>query len=271
LTLDPATAVALLRAHVQRGGDALERCETILELQCRALQLEPPPASVSEAVRVAATARLRAGEVVVPRERAPVEARRAAVLLARLTRALLPERVDLEDAAGSMLQEALPSVLKDDGPGVLAAVRAVGHGADAGAALLRECLKPELLRLSSPLRGLVAATCAASARCPLCGSRPAVVGDRAQALCRWCGLTWAWSAPACAACGSTEKNRELDLSPIVPGGVLRQCPDCGDAMKLLPVPAEPLVLSLCGILASPLELAARLSAGARPTGGFALF
>jgi hypothetical protein len=50
-----------------------------------------------------------------------------------------------------------------------------------------------------------------------------------------------------------------------------QCSNCGETVKLYPTVADPLVLSMCGVLTAPFDLAIRVGGGAHPTHAFDVF
>ena len=261
-------AVSQLRDCFDVPGDALERAESILELQHAALAADPPMRQLPEAAAVATLARLRSGEPIIPRLRWPIEAARVTRLLRVLGGNVL-EGAGLEEAAGPLAEAALPAAQSDDGAGVLKAAERLGLPPEASAALLREALKPEMLRLSLPFAALIGDT-PRGARCPACGDAPCVGTQDGHACCRWCGSLWRWDARTCPSCGKPELKTKA-IERLVRGASMLQCGACGDAVGLFPVSPDALLLSLLAVLTSPLDLALRIGADARPGGGFSVF
>ena len=261
-------AVSQLRECFDVPGDALERAESILELQHSALAADPPLRALPEAAAVATLARLRSGEPIIPRLRWPIEPSRVTRLLRVLGGSVL-EGAGLEEAAAPLVESALPAAQADDGAGVLKAAERLGLPADASAALLREALKPEMLRLSLPFAPLIGHA-PRGARCPACGdSAHAGTQDR-HACCRWCGTLWRWDGKTCPSCGKLELRGKA-VERFVRGATMMQCGACGDAVALFPVSPDALLLSMLAVLVSPLDLALRIGAEARPTAGFTVF
>jgi formate dehydrogenase maturation protein FdhE len=268
--IDEAAAKAALRRVFPTAGDALERCESIIELQLAVLASEPPLDRLPDAVRLAASARLRAHEPIIPRDRVPIDPHRVAHYLRALARTLLESSGPYESVSEELVDMVLPPALADDAHGVGRAAEQLGLPADTASALLREALKPELVRTSHPFRTLMGDT-PRSGRCPLCGDLPSAgTFDRTETCCRWCGLIWRWDPSSCASCGKTEM-RQQEIRELARGAYFLQCLSCGEVVKLFRAPADPLVLSLLGVLTAPFDLAVRVGAGARPGGSFSVF
>lgn len=260
-------AIAQLQDCFDVPGEALERAATILELQHAALAADPPrplPASAA----VASAARLSSGHAIIPRERWPIETPRVARLLRVLGGAILPGSA-LESLASEFVEAALPAAQADDGAGVVRVADRMVLPAEASAALLREALKPEMLRLSLPFGALIDET-PRPASCPACGQAPCAGTLDRHACCRWCGTTWRWDMRLCPACAKPELAARA-VERLVKGTSLLQCRACGDALHLFPASPDPLLLSMMAVLASPLDLALRVAADASPRQGFAVF
>ncbi len=254
-----------MRACFLVGEDALQRGESILELQHAALAAVPP-ARLPEAATIAALSRLRSGEVVIPRERWPIETLRVARLLRALAATLAPGPI--EDLAPELVEAALLPALADDGGGVMRVAERLELPPEVATALLREALKPEMLRLSLPFGPLVG-DAPRGAACPLCHGVPCALTSERHACCRWCGTIWRWSAATCPSC-QQDAMKERALTRVVRGSVL-SCASCGDGRLVFPVAADPLLLSLLAVFASPLDLALRVGANATPFAGFQVF
>lgn len=248
---------------------SLDRCEDILHVQHLSLSRHPPLARLSDAVRLAASARLRAGEPIMARERVPLEVARVAEVLRALARTLMDEPGALDLGAREWVEAALPAATADDAAGVHHAAARLGLPVDSAVSLLREALKPEMLRTSAAFIALVQPE-APRRRCPLCDALPAAATDRHEACCRWCGLIFPWDASACGACGQAAW-RPREVPALARDAQLMQCLSCGEVAKIFHASADPLVLSLHAVLIAPLELAARVGAQGRPSPGFSIF
>lgn len=249
------------------GG--LDRCEDILQVQHLSLAKNPPLGRLPDSVRLAASARMRASEPVMLRERVPLEPSRIAEVLRALSRTVLEDPGPLDALAREWVDAALPPATADDAPTVHALAARMGLVVDSAVSLLREAMKPEMLRTSAAFASL-AHDAGARRRCPLCAGLPVAVTDRDEACCRWCGLIFPWDPSACGACGKSQW-RQREISALVRHARLLQCSACGDVAKIFRASADPLVLSLHSVLAAPFELAARVTAEGTPGTGFSVF
>src|SRR5436190_5805433 len=111
-------AMEELRRSFDVEPRALDRCEEILHVQDLSLSKNPPLGRLPDAVRLAATARMRSGEIVMPRERVPVETPRVVEVFRALARTLLDEPGALDALARDWVEAALPPATADDAPGV---------------------------------------------------------------------------------------------------------------------------------------------------------
>lgn len=257
-----------LRGCFDVPGDALERAEQILELQHASLAGDPPMRSLPQAAAVAAVTRIRSGLPVIPRERWPIETSRVARLLRMLGGQIAPESA-VEALALDFAEAALPAAQADDGRGVVKEAERFGLPAQAATALLREALKPEMLRLSLPFQSLVGDEPRAG-RCPACGDAPAAATIDRHCCCRWCGTIWAWDGAKCPWCGKAELHAK-EILKIARGAQLLQCMACAEDVPLFPVTADPLLLSMLAVLVAPFELAVRMEGEAQPSARFAVF
>ncbi len=244
------------------GGDiGLERPEAILRLQSAALEHDPPP-ELPEAGAAAALQRLEAGEVIIPRLRLPIDTGRVAELMARLAEALLGDARGLvHERLAEMIESAFLAAASNDPMGMRQAIEPLTLPAEAAESLLREALKPEMLRSSLPFAEVLRRE-THGRDCPLCGSRAAAGTPDGDLLCSFCGSVWARSQPECTACGSTHLRRVVLKG--LKGATLEQCSACGEALGIFEATADPLGLSLFAVLSAPLRLVARVNAGASP-------
>ncbi len=244
------------------GGDiGLERPEAILRLQNAALERDPPPA-LPEAGAAAAAERLAAGEVIIPRLRLPVDTGRVAELMARLAEALLGDARGLvHEKLAEMIESAFLAAASNDPAGMRQALEPLAVAPDAAGSLLREALKPEMLRTSLPFAEVVRRETHGRA-CPLCGSSAAAGTPEGELLCSFCGTLWRRPRAECTACGSTHLRRVVLKG--LKGATLEQCSACGEALGIFEATPDPLGLSLFAVLSAPLRLVARVNAGASP-------
>lgn len=260
-------SLAVLRRSFDVPAGALDRSESILELQHASLGAAPPARSIPEQAAIATIARLRSNEPVIPRDRWPIEAHRVVRLL-RALGGLLPDS-GIEPAAEELFAQALPPAQAGDSAGVLRAAERLGLPPDASAALLREALKPEMLRTSLPFAALVGET-PRGGRCPLCRELPCAATRALDACCSWCGTIWRWAGGACPSC-SKASLATREITRIVKGAALISCTLCGDALLLFDAPPDPLLLSMLAVLASPFDLAMRVQAEAYPMTRYRVF
>lgn len=262
-------SIAALRRCFGRAGGELAGPLAILRCQERSLSDDPPSPHVPPEALAVTLSRLRGGEAVVPRERFPVDVPRVTNLALRLAGAL---SIDVSGLQPSVLagafENAVLAVLSDLPDGIDPALTALPLERPVGLALLREALKPELLRTSLPFAPLIADLPPAP-RCPLCRSQPCALTANAVACCSFCGTTWASLPGRCAACGG-EPVRTLRLEKLE-GAAILACGACGHAVGAFDAPDEPLGLSMHAVLAAPLLLAVKVGAKARPRGGVPVF
>jgi formate dehydrogenase maturation protein FdhE len=257
-----------LRRTFADGDLGLDRPEAILRLQTAALEKDPP-AELPEAGRKAVLERLASGEVVIPRMRMPIDTGRVAELMARLAEALLGDARGLvHEKLREMIETAFLAAASDDPAGMRAALEELAVPQEAAESLLREALKPEMLRTSTPLGDLVREE-PRGRRCPLCESRAAAGTPAGDLLCSFCGTIWRRSRPECSACGSTHL-RSVGLKGMK-GAELEQCSACGEALGIFDATPDALGLSLFAVLSAPLRMVARVNAGAEPDGHARLF
>lgn len=250
-----------LRRTFADGDVGLDRPEAILRLQTAALEREPATALPEEA-HLAVRQRLETGEVVIPRMRMPIDTGRVAELMARLAEALLGDARGLvHEKLAELIETAFLAAASDDPAGMRAALEPLAIAPEAAESLLREALKPEMLRTSAPFGELVRAE-PRGRTCPLCGSRSAAGTSQGDMLCSFCGTLWRRAKPECSSCGSVHLRR-VDLKGMK-GAELEQCSACGEALGIFEATADALGLSLFAVLSAPLRMVARVNAGAEP-------
>ena len=262
-------AMEELRRNFDVPAGALDRCEEILQVQHLSLAKNPPIGRLPDAVRLAASARMRAHEPVMLRERVPLESPRVAEVLRALARTVLEEPDPIDSLTREWVEAALPPATADDAPTVHAIASRLGLPVDSAVSLLREAMKPEMLRTSTAFTSL-ARDAGPRRRCPLCDALPAVATERDEACCRWCGLIFMWDGSACGSCGKAQW-RQREISAMARHARLLQCDACGDVAKVFRASADPLLLSLHGVLIAPFELAARIAAEGTPGSSFSVF
>ena len=262
-------AVDELRRGFDVAPGALDRCEEILEIQHLSLAKNPPLSRLPESVRIAAATRMRSSEIVIARERLPIEEARVIELVRAFVRTLLDDVSGLDVGAEAWVEAALPAVFADDAAGVHAAAVRLDLPPDVSTALLREALKPEMLRTSSAFTGL-AHEMGPRVRCPLCGELPSAATEAGEACCRWCGLIFRWDSRTCGACGQAHW-RTHEIAAIIRHAKLMRCAACGEVVKVFRVSADPLLLSLFVVLTAPFDLAAHVTARDAPRQAFPVF
>jgi hypothetical protein len=138
----------------------------------------------------------------------------------------------------------------------------MGLAPDVASALLREALKPEMLRTSHAF-GPLAAETGVRRSCPLCGGGPCAATEAGAACCSGCGLVHPWDSTACGSCGQSHW-RVHEIGAIVRHARLMRCAACGETVKVFRASPDPLLLSLLGIMAAPFDLATHAAADAGP-------
>jgi hypothetical protein len=262
-------AIEELRRNFDAPPGALDRCEEILSVQHLSLAKSPPIDRLPDAVRLAASARMRANEAVMPRERVPVESRRVVELARALARTLIDDPGPLDTHAAEWVEAALPPATVSDARGVHEAATRLGLPEDVATSIFRESMKPEMLRTSSAFRAL-AHEQGPRTRCHLCHELPCAATDRGEACCSWCGLVFPWDDRTCGTCGKSAWRTQA-VGVVARHARLLACGDCGESMKVFRTVGDPLVLSLHGILISPFDLASRASSGVLPRDLFPVF